>query len=78
MKLNHGIFWIGRYGVAFGRVIWLQTQVPTSIRHFLFFWLFKEARTWDDDKDQKFPPGTSMEYDGTFYRYYKARGPNDT
>ncbi|GAI73200.1 unnamed protein product [marine sediment metagenome] len=65
---------IGRYEIKFGKYVWIQTRAPTTVRHFLFFWLFKEARPrpWDIDKKQKFTPGTGMEYEGTKYRYYRA------
>lgn len=63
---------IGRYGVAFGRVLWLQTNAPTRIWHFLWFWFLKEARPHDVDKKQQFPVGTPMEQEGRTYRYWKA------
>jgi len=63
---------IGRYKVAFGRVVWLQTRVPTRVWHFLWFWFFREARPWDVDKKQQFPQGTSMEHEGRVYRYWRA------
>lgn len=63
---------IGRYGVAFGRTSWVQTRVPTTVRRFLCFWVFKEARPQDVDKEQKFPLGTKLEQEGRVYRYWKA------
>lgn len=63
---------IGRYGIAFGRVFWLQTKATTRIWHFLWFWFFKEARSHDVDKERKFPIGTLMEQEGRRYRYWKA------
>ena len=63
---------IGRYGIAFGRVFWFQTRVPTRVWHFLcFFWVFKEARPQDVDKKQQFPLRTPMD-EGRVYRYWKA------
>lgn len=69
------MFKIGRYGIAFGRVLRLQAEVPTKVRHFLWFWFLKEARSTDVDKKQEFPlgfPGTTMIEDGRRYRYFKA------
>jgi len=63
---------IGRYGIAFGRVAWFQTKVPTSVRHFLWFWFLKEARPSDVDREPKFPVGTLMQYEGRRYWYWKA------
>jgi len=62
----------GRYGIAFGRVLWVQTYVPTTVRRFLYFWVFKEARPSDIDKERKFPIGTLLEQEGRTYRYWKA------
>ncbi len=65
---------IGRYGISVGRTIWVQTQVPTRVWHFLCFWVFKEARPTDIDHKRQFPLGTGMIKDGKAYRYYKAGG----
>ena len=62
---------IGRYEIKFGKYFWLQTRAPTTIRHFLCFWIFKEAKPTDVDKKQQFPLGTPME-EGRVYRYWKA------
>jgi len=64
---------IGRYGIAFGPVFWIQTQAPTTVRRFLCFWLFKEARPQDVDQKPQFPPGTLMEQEGRKFRYWKAK-----
>ena len=66
-----------RYGIAFSRVLWFQTQVPTRVWHFLCFWFLKEVRPQDIDVDridkkQQFPIDTLMEYEGRVYRYWKA------
>ncbi|MBA7688625.1 hypothetical protein ES703_97110 [subsurface metagenome] len=61
---------IGRYGIAFGRTFWVQTRMPTTVRRFLCFWIFKEARPTDVDKKQQFPTGTLMAYEGRRYRYW--------
>lgn len=67
------MFKIGRYGIAFGRFLWVQTKAPTRIWHFLrWFWFLKEARPQDVDKVQQFPPGTPMEHEGRVYHYWKA------
>ena len=63
---------IGRYEIAFGPVLWLQTKIPVKVRHFLCFWFLKEARPNDVDKKAQFPLYTEMEYEGTKYRYLKA------
>lgn len=63
---------IGRYGIAFGRVLWFQTQVPTRVWHFLWFWFLKEARPHDVDKVQQFLTGTPLQHEGRVYRYWKA------
>ncbi|MBA7585764.1 hypothetical protein ES708_27753 [subsurface metagenome] len=65
---------IGRYRIAFGRYCWGQTYVPTTVRHFLCFWILKEARPTDVDKEQRFPIGTKLEQEGRKYRHYKAKG----
>jgi|GEM_PF-2862623 len=62
----------GRYGIGFGRVLWVQTKAPTRIWRFLWFWVFKEAKPQDIDKKQQFPIGTEMEQEGRKYHYYKA------
>lgn len=67
---------VGRYGVAFSRVLWFQTQVPTRVWHFLCFWFLKEVNPEDIDtdsvdKEPQFPVGTKMEYEGRKYRYWK-------
>ncbi len=64
---------IGRYGLAFGPVLWLQTQKPTKARHWWWFWFLKEARPDDDDKEQEFPEGTPLMHEGRKYRYFKAK-----
>ncbi|GAI84068.1 unnamed protein product [marine sediment metagenome] len=61
---------IGRYEIKFGKYVWFQTRVPTRIRHFLWFWFLKEARPTDVDKNQEFPTGTPMVYEGRRYRYW--------
>lgn len=66
------MFKFGRYTIAFGWTFWIQTQVPTMVRHFLFIWFFKEARPEDIDKEPQFPPGTRMVYEGQKFRYLKA------
>lgn len=63
---------IGRYRIAFGSTCWVQTYVPTTVRRFLCFWVFKEARPQDIDKERKFPVGTLLEQEGRTYRYWKA------
>jgi len=63
---------LGRYGLDFGRVLWFQTQVPTRVWHFLWFWFLKKDRPQDVDKEQQFPVGTKMAQEGRKYRYYKA------
>lgn len=63
---------IGRYEIAFGRTFWFQTRVPTTVRRFLCFWIFKEARPQDVDREQQFPIGTLMEQEGRKFRYWKA------
>ncbi len=64
---------IGRYRIAFGRVIWFQTYRPTTVRRFLYlFWIIREVRPEDIDKKQRFPLGTPMIADGRKYHYYKA------
>ena len=63
---------IGRYGFAFGPVLWSQTKMPTKVRQFLWFWFTKEARPGDIDKKQQFLPNTLLEYEGRKYRYWKA------
>ena len=65
------MFKIGRYGIAFGRTLWLQTKAPTRIWHFLWFWFLKEARPHDVDRE-KLPIDTLMEQEGRKYRYWKA------
>lgn len=62
---------IGRYGVAFGRTFWVQTKAPTQIKHFLWIWLFREARPTDIDEHPRFPLDTPMDYEGRHYRYWK-------
>lgn len=63
----------GRYRITFGgSTFWLQTQGPTTVRRFLCFWIFKEARPNDVDKEQQFPVGTEMEHEGRRYYYWKA------
>lgn len=66
------VFKIGRYWVSVGRYCQMQTKVPVVARHFLFFWFLKEANPNDIDKNQQFPLGTPMEYEGRKYYYYKA------
>ena len=61
---------IGRYEIKFGKYFWIQTRAPTTVRHFLCFWIFKEARPTDVDKKQQFPTGTPMVYEGRRYRYW--------
>jgi len=63
---------LGRYEIKFGKYIWVQTKAPTRIWHFLWFWVFKEAKPQDIDKKQQFPIGTEMEQEGRKYYYYKA------
>ena len=62
---------IGRYGTAFGPVVWFQTRMPTRVFRVWWFWFFIEARPTDTDKKEKFPLGTLMEYEGRKYYYYK-------
>ena len=62
---------IGRYDIKFGRNALIQTRGPTTVCPFLCFLIFKEARPWDVDKKQQFPPGTGMDHEGRSYRYYK-------
>jgi len=50
----------------------VQTQVPTRVRRFLFFWVLKEARPSDVDKEKQFPIGTPMEHEGRRYHYWRA------
>ncbi len=72
---------IGRYGIAFGPILWLQTRGPTTVRHFLWFWFLKEARPHDVDKEPQFtfgPLGTLLEQKGRVYRYWKASQPHRT
>lgn len=63
---------LGRYKIAFGRTAWIQTLVPTTVRHFICFWIFKEAKPSDFDKKQQFPLGTPLKHNGRVYRYWKA------
>jgi len=66
------MFKFGRYRIGFGfSTIFFQTQAPTTIRHFLFVWILKEARHTDVSRVAQFPPGTRMNVDGRIYRYYK-------
>lgn len=64
---------IGRYGIAFGRNLWLQTQASTRVRHFLCFWFVKESRPHDTHKKQQFLTGTLLEHEDRFYRYWKSK-----
>ncbi len=65
---------IGRYRIAFGRVCWFQTHVPTTVRRILWlFWIIREAKHDDIDKTQRFPLGTPMMHEGRKYHYYKAK-----
>ncbi len=66
------MLWIGRYGIAFGRTLRMQTWVPVRVRRFLWFWFIKGARPQDVDKKQQFPIGTEMIHEGRVYHYYKA------
>ena len=74
MSRQEGVkmFKIGRYGIAFGRYFWFQTRVPTTVRRFLCFLIFKEAHLDDTDSKKEFPIGTRLEYEGIAYRYCKA------
>ena len=63
---------IGRYEIKFGKYVWIQTLAPTTVRRFLCFWIFKEARPQDVDQKPQFPPGTLMEQEGRVYRYWRA------
>ncbi len=65
----------GRYRIAFGRTYWIQTTVPTTVRRFLCFWVFKEVSHQDVDassREPQFPLGTRLEQDGRRYWYCKA------
>lgn len=64
---------IGRYGYSFGPVFWLQTQMPTRVKHFLWFWFTKEARPDDVDKKPQFSISTEMKYEGRRYMYWGAK-----
>ena len=71
---------IGRYGIAFGRVFWIQTRVPTKVWHFLYFWFFKQVKPADVDvyqvnNKQRFLIGNMMEKEGRKYYYCKASEP---
>lgn len=66
---------IGRYSIAFGRTFWIQTWAPTTMRRFLFFWIFKEVRHQDVDRvdlEPQFSLGTRLDQDGLVYHYFKA------
>lgn len=63
---------IGRYRVAFGRTSWLQTRAPTTVRRFLCFWIFEEAKSQDIDKKQQPSFGALLEQEGRRYRYWRA------
>ncbi len=68
---------VGRYGIAFGRVLWLQTKAPTRIWHFLWFWFTKEVNPNDVnleqvDEKRHFLAGAEVERGGKLYRYLKA------
>lgn len=63
---------IGRYRIFFGEYGWVQTQLPFTIRHFLFFTIIKEAHPLDVSKKPQFIPGTRMENEGRVFRYMKA------
>ncbi len=64
----------GRYRVriSFRGMLWLQTQIPTTVKHFLCFWLLKEAIPTDVDKVPQFLPGTPLQHEGKLYRYWRA------
>jgi len=66
---------LGRYWIGFGSNILIQTKVPTTVRHFLFCWLFREARLNDLDRLPRFPPGTRWNTEGRSYRYFRAGAP---
>ncbi len=66
---------LGRYGVGFGPVIWFQTHVPTRAWNFLWLWFAREARPHDIDRKKQFPIGTTMEYKGVRYHYYRSVRP---
>jgi len=63
---------IGRYRVYFTRCFWLQTHAPIIVKRFLFMTICIEARPTDVDREQQFPLGTVMEYEGQKYHYYRA------
>jgi len=68
---------IGRYGIAFGRVFWTQTKVPTRVWHLWRFWFTKEVNPNDVnleqvDEKQRFLANSEVEREGRVYRYWKA------
>ncbi|KKL87782.1 hypothetical protein LCGC14_1931230 [marine sediment metagenome] len=65
---------IGRYGIAFGPVFWVQTGRPAQVWHRLYFWFIKEARPDDIDTERHFLPNTLLEHEGRRYRYWR-QGP---
>ena len=70
---------IGRYGLFFGRVLWMQTRKPTRVWHKLWFWFTKEVNPGDVDLEQtdekrQFHDGAEVERGGRRYRYWKAGG----
>lgn len=67
----------GRYGVAFGPVLWFQTKKPTRVWHFLWFWFTKEVNPNDVNLEQvderrRFLAGSEVVRKGRRYRYWKA------
>ena len=68
---------IGKYRIAFGRVLWIQTRVPTRVWHRLGFWFTKEVNPGDVDLEhidekRQFLDGAEVERGGRLYRYWKA------
>lgn len=63
---------IGGYTIKIGGYFWMHPLLPIQIYHFLWFWLFKEARPTDIHRKQKFPLGTQLNYEERCYHYYKA------
>jgi len=52
-----------------GRYFWVQTKAPTIVRHFLWFWVLKEARPLDVDRQRRWDLGTRLQNEEGCWRY---------